>query len=113
MKVSFEGIGDQIVSFVKGSGAEKGVFVKLGASSTVAAADDGDCFAGLCVHADGGFADVQLKGSVTCAYTGTAPEVGFVKLVSAGGCSVKKDNGGREYLVLKVDTAASTLSFIM
>ena len=41
MKVSFEGIGDQIVSFVKGSGAEKGVFVKLGASSTVAAADDG------------------------------------------------------------------------
>ena len=29
MKVSFEGIGDQIVSFVKGSGAEKGVFVKL------------------------------------------------------------------------------------
>lgn len=102
MKVSFEGIGDQIVSFVKGSGAEKGVFVKLGASSTVAAADDGDCFA-----------DVQLKGSVTCAYTGTAPEVGFVKLVSAGGGSVKKDNGGREYLVLKVDTAASTLSFIM
>ena len=49
MKVSFEGIGDQIVSFVKGSGAEKGVFVKLGASSTVAAAGDGDCFAGLCV----------------------------------------------------------------
>ena len=53
------------------------------------------------------------KAERTCAYTGTAPEVGFVKLVSAGGGSVKKDNGGREYLVLKVDTAASTLSFIM
>ena len=82
MKVSFEGIGDQIVSFVKGSGAEKGVFVKLGASSTVAAANDGDCFVGLCVHADGGFAEVQLKGSVTCAYTGTAPEVGKASMPS-------------------------------
>ena len=68
MKVSFEGIGDQIVSFVKGSGAEKGVFVKLGASSTVAAADDGDCFAGLCVHADGGFADAAAAAEQETAF---------------------------------------------
>lgn len=113
MKVSFEGLGEQIVSFLKGDGAEKGVFVKVSASDTVAAAASGDCFAGLCVHADDAFADVRLKGCVTCAYTGTAPSVGFAKLVSAGGGSVKADDGGREYLILKVDSAASTLSFIM
>lgn len=113
MKVSFEGLGELVASFVKGDGVKKGVFVKVSANSTVAAASDGEVFAGMCIHADDGFADVKLSGCVTCAYTGTAPALGYAKLVSAGNGAVKAATGGREYLVLKVDTSASTVSFVM
>ena len=37
MKVSFEGVGEQVLSFEKASGTEKGVFVKVSANNTVAA----------------------------------------------------------------------------
>lgn len=113
MKVSFEGLGELVASFYKGSGAEKGKLVKVSANSTVAAAADGEVFAGMCIHSDDGFADVMLSGCVTCAYTGTAPTVGYAKLVSAGNGAVKVAASGREYLVLNVDASASTVSFAM
>ncbi len=113
MKVSFEGLGELVASFVNGGDALKGKLVKLSANSTVAAATDGEVFAGMCIHADDAFAEVVLSGCVTCTYSGTAPAVGYVKLVSAGNGAVKTAAGGREYLVLKVDEAASTVSFVM
>lgn len=113
MKVSFEGLGELVASFYKGSNAEKGKLVKLSANSTVAATSDGEAFVGMCIHSDDAFADVMLSGCITCTYTGTAPVVGYAKLVSAGGGSVKTAASGREYLVLNVDASASTISFVM
>ena len=46
MKVSFEGVGEQVLSFEKASGTEKGVFVKVSANNTVAACAAADNFAG-------------------------------------------------------------------
>lgn len=113
MKVSFEGLGDMVATFINGGDAENGKLVKLSDNDTVSVASDGAVFVGMCIHADKAFADVKLSGSVTCPYTGTAPAVGYAKLVSAGEGAVKVATSGREYLVLKVDTAASTVSFVM
>lgn len=113
MKVSFEGLGELVATFINGGDAKKGKLVKLGDNATVSAASDGAVFAGMCISANEGFADVMLSGCVTCPYTGTAPAVGYAKLVSAGDGAVKSASGGREYLVLKVDASASTVSFMM
>ena len=76
MKVSFEGVGEQVLSFEKASGTEKNVFVKLSANNTVAACAAGDKFAGYCISTDDSFAVVKTHGYIEVGYTGTAPAVG-------------------------------------
>ena len=113
MKVSFEGVGEQVLSFMKASGVEKGSLVKLSANATVAKCAAGDNFAGVCIKADDSFADVKTAGYVELGYTGTAPAVGFAKLTAAGDGKVKTADTGREYLIIKVDSAAAVVGFIM
>lgn len=113
MKVSFEGVGEQVLSFVKASGVEKGSIVKLSANATVAKCAAGDNFAGVCIKADDSFADVKTAGYVELGYTGSAPAVGYAKLTAAGADKVKTADTGREYLVIKVDSAAAVVGFIM
>ena len=113
MKVSFEGVGEQVLSFEKASGTEKNVFVKLSANNTVAACAAGDKFAGYCISTDDSFAVVKTHGYIEVGYTGTAPAVGYANLAADVGGKVKKADTGREYLVVKVDTSAATVGFIM
>lgn len=113
MKVSFEGVGEQVLSFVKASGVEKGSIVKLSANATVAKCAAGDNFAGVCIKADDSFADVKTAGYVELGYTGSAPAVGYAKLTAAGADKVKTADTGREYLVIKVDSSAAVVGFIM
>ena len=113
MKVSFEGVGEQVLSFVKASGVEKESIVKLSANATVAKCAAGDNFAGVCIKADDSFADVKTAGYVELGYTGSAPAVGYAKLTAAGADKVKTADTGREYLVIKVDSSAAVVGFIM
>ena len=113
MKVSFEGVGEQVLSFMKASVVEKGSLVKLSANATVAKCAAGDNFAGVCIKADDSFADVKTSGYVELGYTGTAPAVGYAKLTAAGADKVKTADTGREYLVISVDSAAAVVGFIM
>ena len=113
MKVSFEGAGEQVLSFMKASGVEKGSLVKLSANATVAKCAAGDNFAGVCIKADDSFADVKTAGYVELGYTGTAPAVGYAKLTADGDGKVKTADTGREYLVISVDSAAAVVGFIM
>ena len=112
MKVSFEGVGEQVLSFEKASGTEKGVFVKVSANNTVAACAAADNFAGYCIDTADGFAAVKTHGYIEVGYT-AAPAVGFEKLAADVGGKVKKADTGREYLVIKVDSTAATVGFIM
>ena len=112
MKVSFEGIGEQVVSFAA-AGNVKGNFVKMSGNGTVAPCASADNFMGFCLDAEGGFADVQTHGYICCPYTGTAPAVGYSQLAADVNGKVKSAQTGREYLVLTVDTNAKTLGFIM
>lgn len=113
MKVSFEGVGEQVLSFVKASGVEKGALVKLSANDTVGNCAAGENFAGVCIKAGDGFAEVKTAGYVELGYTGTAPAVGYAKLTAAGGGKVKTADTGREYLVIRVDSTAEAVGFIM
>lgn len=83
MKVSFEGVGEQVLSFNKASGVTKGALVKMSANSTVKACDAGDRFMGVCIASGDAFAEVKTAGYVELGYSGTAPAVGYAKLVGA------------------------------
>jgi hypothetical protein len=116
MKVSFEGIGETVVTFYN-NGAAAGDAVKLSANGKVAEAASGERFMGVCTSAEADFAAVQISGVVTMPYTGTAPSVGYGYLLSDGTGGVKVDSAstktGGEYLILDVDTTAKTAAFIL
>ena len=112
MKVSFEGVGEQVLSFNKASGVTKGALVKMSANSTVKACDAGDRFMGVCIASGDAFAEIKTAGYVELGYSGTAPTVGYAADAAAG--KVKAvTTGGAQYLVIKVDAAAGTVGFIM
>ena len=114
MKVSFEGIGEQLISFAAANGTTKNEFVKISANGTVAKCSADDVFAGYCVKTEAGFADVMTHGYIEVGYTGqTAPSVGYGTLTAAGSGKVQADEDGREYLIIKVDTTNAVVGFIM
>jgi len=115
MKISFDGIGVQTVTFKAASGVTAGIPVKISANDTVAACSAGDAFVGVTgkVESDG-FAAVALHGFVKLPYTGdTAPEVGWSTLSGDGSGGVAVDAGGMPYLVVSVDTTDKTVCFFM
>ena len=114
MKVSFEGVGEQVLSFKKASGVEKGALVKMSANATVDKCSAGDRFMGVCIAAGDAFAEVKTAGYVELGYTGTAPAVGYATLAADTAGKVKTvTTGGAQYLVIKVDTSTGTVGFIM
>jgi hypothetical protein len=115
MKVSFEGIGDQFVTFYAADGTKAGQPVKISANGTVATCTETERFAGVAVHiTEDGFATVQTKGYVTLTYSGdTAPVIGFGKLIADGTGGVKTDSNGGEFLIAEVDAIGKTVGFFM
>ncbi|MBR5438564.1 MAG: hypothetical protein IKV21_06565 [Clostridia bacterium] len=74
---------------------------------------NGSNFFGVCTHFANGMASVTIKGYTVVKFTGTAPSVGFVKLVCDGKGGVKTDDSGREILVVAVDTAEGVCGVIL
>lgn len=112
MSVSFSGFNENTATFKSNEEIIGGAPVRMSESNTVAPCEDGDKFCGFAIDCSGGYASVQLSGTVTALYSGTAPEVGYANLVSDG-TGVKTSDSGREYLVLAVDEAKKTVTFIM
>ena len=96
MKVSFEGVGEQ----VREHHFEEHPI---------------DRFMGICIASGDAFAEVKTAGYVELGYSGTAPTVGYATLAAdaAAGKVKAVTSGGAQYLVIKVDTAAGTVGFIM
>ena len=115
MKVSFEGIGESVVTFYnsKTAAAGAGVPVKMSGNGEVCACADGDRFFAAALACDTDFAAVQTGGYVKLAYSGTAPAVGFAKLVSNGDGGVKLAETGGEFLVVDVDTVGKTAGLML
>lgn len=112
MKVSFNGIGEKLVTFIN-EGAAADQMVKVSAAGTVSPCAEGEKFAGMAVFAEGGYASVRLGGFVTASYTGTEPGFGYVALVADGNGGVKTGEGGGSYLVVDKDTVKGTLTFCL
>jgi len=113
MSVSFGGMGEIFATFKTDGTVEAGKAVQMQDSDTVTACGAGGKFIGIAIGtAADGYATVQLKGYTEMAYTGTAPTVGFCFLAGAAEGVTVSENG-REYLVVRVDTANKTAGFIM
>lgn len=112
MSVSFSGFNENTATFKANEEITGGAAVKMSESDTVAACESGDKFCGFAIECSGGYASVQLSGTITASYSGTAPEVGYAMLASDGE-GVTVSDSGREYLVIAVDEAASTVTFLM
>ena len=112
MSVSFGGFNENTATFKTNEDIAGGVPVKMSESETVEPCANGGVFCGIAVDGSDGYASVQLSGAVTAAYSGAAPEVGYTALVSDGS-GVKIDGSGREYLVVSVDEACATVTFLM
>lgn len=112
MAVSFGGFNENTATFKVSGEIENGMPVKMSESGTVEACADGDAFCGICRGADGSYAAIQLSGAVKSTYSGADPECGYAKL-AASADGVKVSDGGREYLIVEVDTDAVTVTFLM
>lgn len=114
MKVCFDGIGKQVVTFLNDTAApaKYGDEVAMSGSGTVKQVTDGG-FIGVCLGGDTECVAVQVRGVVTREYTGTAPAVGYDKLVAAAEGKVSAKSTGREYLVLAVDETGKTVTFVL
>lgn len=113
MSVSFNGFNEKALTFKTESAVETGYPVMMSGSDTVAACESGDVFCGVAVHSEGKYVSVQLAGAVTMSYSGTAPEAGYETLTAGADGSVTAASGGREYLVLSVDTVNKKVTFVI
>lgn len=115
MKVSFHGVGEQIVSFEAAADVQPGGTVKLSDNGKAAACGDGDVICGTAVTVRGGIAGVMINGYCRLAYSGTtAPAVGYQLLAADGKGGVKAvTTGGRQLLVVDVDAATKTAGIIL
>lgn len=112
MKISFEGIGQRVVTFAK-DGATEGRVCKLSANDTVKDCAAGEVFCGVTAHSEEEAAAVITSGFVTLGYSGSAPSLGYAKLAANASGGVAVHASGREYLVLHVDTAAKTVGLFL
>ena len=115
MKGSFEGIGENIVTFYnsKTSGAAAGMPVKMSGPCEAAKCADGERFFGVAVAGDTEFAAVQVEGYVELPYSGTEPAVGFGKLAANGAGGIKTAETGGEFLIIDVDTTNKVVGFML
>ena len=116
MKVSFEGIGENVITFYNDmlKPAELGNPVKMSANGEVSACSSADRFFGVCIDSDTDYAAVQTAGYIHVNYSGeTAPTVGFVKLAADGNGGVAVNSAGNELVVIDVDTANSIIGIML
>ena len=114
MDVSFNGIGEKLVTFANDK-AEKGQVVKVSGEGTVAPCNNGEAFDGVAALVDDGIAGVLLRGFADVGYSeGSELKVGHNKLVADGSGGVKVDDGkGKDYLAVAVDAANRVATILM
>ncbi len=116
MKVSFEGIGDLLVTFAVSGTVTAFAPVKVTAAGRVSACAQGDPIDGIAVDVSSdGCASVLIHGYAEAAYSGDAPECGRGWLCADGddGVCVDENEAGPGVLITDVDTAAKTVGFFL
>ena len=101
-KVSFEGIGEMVATFLAEEGLTGGP-VKMTGDGKVGPCGDGEAFCGVALEVNDGLALVQLRGfvKVTC---GDAVAVGYTKLSA---------NAGTAYLVVEAGSTKKQATILL
>lgn len=113
MSISFDSIGQQCVTASADTSLVAGAVCKFSSNSAVSACADGNPIHGFVENIHGKNATVTVRGFVTAAYSGTAPNVGYCALAGAASNKVKALSGAKEYLVVHVNTAKNTVTFLL
>lgn len=114
MKISLNGLGENVATFEADSSVTAGMPVKMTGNGIVGACGDKDLFCGVAISVRGGFAAVQLGGYAQVPYSGTtAPVAGYQTLNGAGDGKVQVEVTGRSILVTDVDTTAKTCGILI
>ena len=102
MKISYEGIGFMLVTFPDECAVEGNV-CKINQGGYAEDCIANDLFCGVVHSVEKTMAAVQLEGFAKARYSGTKPQMGYVKLTADGFGGVCVNNSGREYLVVQVN----------
>ncbi len=115
MSISYRGYEANTITFEAGEGLAIGMPVTVGATGAAVPADEDDYFIGICTAIRNEWASVQTSGYTEVAYSGDAPSLGLSALTADGEGAVKAGEEGSLalYKVLKTDTAAGTVGFIL
>ena len=107
-KVSFEGIGEMMVTFLAEEGLTNGP-VKMTGDGKVGPCGDGDAFCGVALEPRKGAAAVQVKGFVTVSCTGDLA-LGWTTLAADGQGGVKAAaSGGVTVLVVSAGSGSAVV----
>lgn len=95
MNISYEEIGQVVVTCPAQEGVSEGAVVKMDAGGAVVGCAAGDRFCGLCLAVAGdGCAAVQMGGFVSVACVDAAVTPGWAALTADGTGGVKKAGAG-------------------
>lgn len=111
--ISLKGFMEQTVTLLADESVENGAFVGMVDNEKVSKAADGEKFIGIVASCSNGAAAVTVKGYMEATYSGTAPALGFAKLVADANGGVKSSEDGRDVIVITVDAENSKIGFIM
>ncbi len=107
-QISFEEIGAVVATFQCDGAIDCGAVVAISDSGTVEGCSAGDSFCGVALADSSDVVAVQMGGFCTVAYSGTLA-VGYKVLAADGDGGVKVvTSGGREMLVVSLDSTAGT-----
>ena len=114
MAISFEAIGERMVTFAAGTGLKEGKVCKVTANGTVGACGKDDSFIGVVSSVRGGAANVVMGGYVEVSYAGTtAPALGCAVLATDENGEVVPAAAGRTCLVVHVDAANKKIGLFL
>ncbi len=106
-KVSFEGIGQMVVTMAVAEGVKAGDVVNMQDNGAVGPCMEGGTFCGVVLDQRGGYGGVQLKGMVKVTYSGKL-SVGWVTLAADGMGGVGAADTGVRALVVERDSVEKT-----
>lgn len=111
--ISLKGFMEQTVTLLADESVENGALVSMIENNKVTKAADGDSFIGVAASCSDSAAAITVKGYTEATYSGTAPSLGFAKLVADANGGVKSSEDGRDVIVITVDAENSKIGFIM
>lgn len=115
MKVSFEGVGESVITFYnsESAAAAAGEPVKMSGNGEVSKCAAGDRFFGVAVNCEGGFAAVQNRGFAVVSYSGEDLAPGYAAVSADGNGGVKADEEGAELLIVEADTTNKKVGIML